>query len=220
MIRLRDVAAAVLLCAVSVPGPALAGSVKAIVEEVDADAADISFMEYLAAGRSISLGRAGRVVIGYLKSCLREVVVGGTVVIGEEKSTVLGGKVRRSRVECDGGKLLLTAEQAGKSGVLVFRKGQAAKEGGAVTPSLRIFSLEPVIRIANRPATATFERLDDSESGFTVTLDDGIVDLAKQKKSLMRGGIYRVSGGGKARVFRVDPGAVEGGPLIGRYVAF
>ncbi len=179
-------------------------------------------MDYLAAGRTILLGETGRVTVGYLNSCMREEVVGGTVTIGVASSVIVNGKVRRQRVECDGGKLLLTAEQAGKSGAIVFRRGTSPAHEVTTKPSLRIFSREPVLRIAARPSVATLERLDRAEGTVSLPLQKGkgVADLATMKKPLAVGGVYRVTGGGKSRVFQIDPAAKNGGPLLGRLVAF
>jgi len=210
------VAGAILTAA----GLAWAGSVVAIVEEIEADRAEVAFMDYLGTGRTIKLGKRGRLVLGYLKSCLREVITGGTVTIGSEKSVVKGGKVRRERVECDGGRLLLTAEEAGKSAVVVFRKGNLSKGIGSQQPSLRIYSLQPLIQLKSRPAAVTIERLDRPRSTITVKLRDGVADFVTQRLSLERDGLYRVTGSGASRIVRVDAYAAAGGPVISRLIAF
>lgn len=199
---------------------ARAGSIVAIVEEIDADTAGVSAMQYLAVGQTVSLGPSGRAVVGYLNSCLREEIVGGTVTIGVDRSVVSGGLLTRNRVECDGGKLMLTAEQAERSGVLVFRRGRVKPDGASSIPSLRIFSLTPIIRTEARPGNATIKRIDRPEPPITLTLKNGIADMATLGKSLVRGGIYRVNGGGRERVFQIDVGALKGGPVISRYVEF
>ena len=85
---------------------------------------------------------AGVLVIGYLESCLREVINGGTVTIGQEQSKVVGGSIEREIVECDGGNIRLTKEQAGKSGAQVFRKKRASED--MPEAELRVFSLKSV----------------------------------------------------------------------------
>jgi len=132
---------------------------------------------------------------------------------------VRGGTVGRERVECDGGRLLLTAQQAGKGAAIVFRKGDTSS-AAAVQPSLRVFSLNPVIRTGNRAKEATVERLDRSEAPLTVTLNNGIADFARLSRALARGGLYRVSAGGSNRVVKIDEYAADGGPLISRLIAF
>ena len=96
------------LFALLVARPAMAGSPVAIVEEIDAAKANVTFMSYLERGSKIELGQRGRIVIGYLKSCLREEITGGHVLVGAESSKITGGTVERTRVECDGGGLNLT----------------------------------------------------------------------------------------------------------------
>ena len=184
------------------------------------DRANVAFMDYLGAGHTIALGKHGRLVLGYLNSCLREVIIGGTVTIGTEKSVVKGGKIRRERVECDGGRLLLTAEQAGKSAVTVFRKGNLSKGSGSLQPSLRIYSLQPLIQVKSLPSTVTVKRLDRPQSTITVKLRKGVVDFVTQRLSLERGGLYRVTGRGASRVVRVDAHAANGGSVISRLIAF
>jgi len=53
--------------------------VVAIVEEIEADRSKAVFMDLLGTGHTIELGTKGRLVLGYLNSCLREVIDGGTV---------------------------------------------------------------------------------------------------------------------------------------------
>ncbi|MDA1324097.1 MAG: hypothetical protein O3C34_05085 [Proteobacteria bacterium] len=101
---------------------AIAGGPAAIVEEIEPARADIAAMQYVERGRIIDLGKTGSLVLGYLNSCLREHITGGIVTVGSSRSNVTGGRATTERVECDGGALILTAEQAAKSGVLVFRK--------------------------------------------------------------------------------------------------
>jgi hypothetical protein len=103
-------------------GPARAAGA-ALVEEISAPHPGVQAMEMLSPGQRIALGSGERLVIAYLKSCIRETIVGGIVSIGAEASTVIGGKVTRETVECDGGKAQLTTEQASKSAVMEFRRG-------------------------------------------------------------------------------------------------
>lgn len=215
----RLISLAVLTGTITWSASAWAGSVAAIVEEIEAEGTGVSFMDYLSAGRKIALGNHGRLIVGYLNSCLREVIVGGTVTIGSGKSVVEGGKIRRKRVECDGGRLLLTPEEAGKSAVVVFRNDKHQKRAGSLPPSLRIFSLQPVIQVRSDIATVTVERLDRRQPAITLKFRNGVADFAKRDLSLERGGLYRVTSNGAARIIKVDPHAVKGGAVISRLVA-
>ena len=102
--------------------PAIAAEPTAIVAEIDAPRLSVSLMELLDPGKSIDLGEDGMLVLGYLHSCLQERITGGKVTIGLDHSVVKRGRVIRELVECNGGELLLTADQAARSGVLVFRR--------------------------------------------------------------------------------------------------
>jgi hypothetical protein len=110
---------------------ALAGAARAagvaLIEEVSKPRPGLEAMDTLASGQMIALGAGERLVVNYLASCLRETIVGGVVSIGTEASTVVGGKVTREKVECDGGKTKLSAGQAASSGVMVFRGGKLLK---------------------------------------------------------------------------------------------
>lgn len=50
-------------------------------------------MDYVEPGQVIRLGAADGLVLGYLKSCWRETITGGTVTVGTEQSQVAGGEV-------------------------------------------------------------------------------------------------------------------------------
>jgi hypothetical protein len=106
-------ASAVLLLVAS--GAAQAGKPVAIVEEVAGTVKGVAMFDYLDQGQKKSLAPGARIVIGYLQSCQREVITGGQITVGVEQSQVIDGKVARERMECDGGALKLTKEQAGKA---------------------------------------------------------------------------------------------------------
>jgi hypothetical protein len=101
-------------------GAAQAAPPAAIVEEI-APQHGIEAWSTLAAGVTIKLKAGERMVLNYVASCQHETITGGVVAIGAEQSIVTGGDVKRERGECDGGKALLTADQARNSAVMVFR---------------------------------------------------------------------------------------------------
>ena len=210
-------AAAVLLY-----GPAvLAAGPAAIVEEVDAPGAGVAFMDYVEPGRVILLGANGMVTLGYLRSCLREIITGGTVTVGSEQSKLAGGKMVRERVECDGGKLQLTAEQARKSTVMVFREAPAPGGGAMPQPAFKIYGSSPVIKLRGGAGEVVIERLDRPSRVLKIDVAGKFVDLSAEGKSLEPGGLYRARAGERTIVFKVDAFARPGkGPIIGRLVSF
>ncbi len=102
--------------------PVAAQTPAAVVEEVGGGVTGVQFMDYVEPGQVIRLGGHDRIVLGYLKSCWRETITGGTVTVGAEQSEVAGGEVVRAKIACEGGKMMLSAELAGKSGAMVFRQ--------------------------------------------------------------------------------------------------
>jgi hypothetical protein len=199
---------------------ALAQAPVAIVEHVDSKSAGVEFMDYLSAGRLVQLAPNDQLVLGYLKSCWRETIVAGKVKIGAVQSEVEGGKVERTKVACDGGKMKLSSEQAQKSGAMAFRA--PPKKGAVQPPEYTIYGLSPVIE-ARTAGRLVLERID--KGGETLEIDiagpqllrGAFFDLAKSDKALTAGGIYRVSFAGQQAVFKVDPYAKPGAaPVIGR----
>src|SRR5271165_6401258 len=79
----------------------------ALVENVTGNPAGVEFMDYLETGKIIELGPRDTIVLSYMSSCVRETITGGTVTIGTDRSEVQAGKVARSTVPCDAGKMLL-----------------------------------------------------------------------------------------------------------------
>jgi hypothetical protein len=193
----------------------------AVVEDVSADVRDIALFDFIEAGRTIELGGQGRLVLGYLSACLREEIIGGTVIIGTIRSTVEGGRVNRQTVECDGGSLQLTSAQAGKSGVQVVRAGEASGTAGETKPKLTLYGASPIILAPAAAGKAIFKRLDRDAAEIEIAFDNGVADMAKAGRKLARGGIYRVSVGGQSTVFRIDRYARPGlEPLLSRLVRF
>jgi hypothetical protein len=75
--------------------PATAQAPVAIVEDIDNSSAGLEFMDYVPAGEVIRLVVSDRLVLGYLRSCWRESIVGGTIMVGADQSTVASGEPER-----------------------------------------------------------------------------------------------------------------------------
>jgi hypothetical protein len=80
----------------------------ALVENVVGAPAGVELMDYVETGKVIQLGARDGVVLSYMSSCVRETITGGTVTVGTDQSDVQGGRVTRSKVDCDGGNLVLS----------------------------------------------------------------------------------------------------------------
>jgi hypothetical protein len=221
MSRLRLFVALVAITAIGVdraPG-ALAepATPMAIVEDVTGAGTGIEFMDYLDEGRTIALKPDSVLVLGYLRSCLRETIKGGTVTVGRERSTVRGGTVTVEKADCEG-KLLLTPKQAGTSGVVVFRRPPNNELVRQPAPEATIAMLSPALALPTGH-TLTLERLDLPEALLQLPISGHGVDLARQGIRLAPGGLYRAAAGGRSLVFKVDLQATaDAGPIVGRLI--
>jgi hypothetical protein len=196
-------------------GAAAAADPIALVEDVSGTSAGVEFMDYLATGREIRLGAQDRLVIDYLRSCWRETISGGTVTIGTEQSAVKGGRVSRDKIECDGGKMRLTADKAAKSGVVVFRAPPKPASGHNVAVERTIYALSPIFELGGA-GRLVIERLDkpDSPLAFDIApaqlLRGSFYDFARDGHALAAGGAYRANIAGRSVVFQVDGRAMPG----------
>jgi hypothetical protein len=204
--------------------PASAQSPAAVVEEIGGSVAGVQFMDYVDPGQVIRLGAHERIVLGYLKSCWRETISGGTVTVGTEQSEVAGGDVARAKVACEGGKMMLSAELAGKSGAMVFRQAPIRQAAVTPHPQFTLYGLSPVFEL--RPGgSLVVERLDRTGERYQIAVTEqqlvggAFLDFAKAGIALAPGGIYRAKSAADEIVFKIDPDAKGGeAPLIGRLV--
>lgn len=205
-----------------------AGVPVAVVEDVKGKASGLEFMDYVEAGRVIKLGAKDRIVLGYLKSCLRETITGGTVVVGAEQSKVHLGTIESVKVECDA-TAQLADRQAAESAATVFRgmgPNQAPPAAGEPPRTLVLYGRSPVFDV-REPDTLVIERLDKAGERHAVVLRKKALvhgrfyDLAKTDKRLAAGGSYVATLGSRKVAFRIAPDARTGAtPVIGRLVRF
>jgi len=216
-IKLRMFVASVFFWA---PAFGWAAEPVAIVEDVSFEKAGVNFMDYLDAGRVITLPPGESLTLGYLKSCWRETITGGRVTVGAERSEVKGGRVQREKVECDGGRAKITKAQAGKSGVMVFRKGKKAPATPPPPPERILYGTSPFISLPG-DGRVVIERLDRRGKKYEVNVTDGYADLSSMDIALRPGGLYRARAGKKKIVFQIDRSAQPGRwPIVSRLIPF
>ena len=188
--------------------------------------ADVEFMDYVGNRQVIKLEPGDVLVLSYLKSCEHETITGGTVVVGTERSEVQDGKIVRTKVPCDGGKIRLSSQQASKSAATAFRVQSAEIE-----PTL--YARTPMVQLpktlASAPAgdrTLLIERTDRPGERHEIKIDEavpggGFYDLAKINLRLARGAIYDASVGGHKMTFAIDAKAKAGpAPVVSRLLRF
>ena len=207
-----------LLC---LAAPAVAETPVAIVEDVQGKVDGVEFMDYVAAGKVIKLGPKGSLVLGYLKSCWRETITGGVVLVGPEQSTVQLGDVQRVKVPCDANAVQLSEREANQSAATTFRTVRSDKQG---TPARlpTIYGVAPLVE-AKGGGTLVIERTDATEPQLSVPLKNDILvrgrfyDFAKAGKTLTPGASYVATLGSHRFTFQVDARAsASPTPIVGR----
>jgi len=218
----RTIAIAALFVTALPPTTALAGEPVAVIEKVEAPSTGLQFMDFVEVGRLIKLRAGESLTLGYFGSCIQESIVGGSVQVGIDQSSVEGGEVSREQVECDGGRLQLDANASDSSGVLILRKIDAASTASGDTGTLPEAQLvlsrtQPIIGISKPGSLLRIDRLDASEPRLEIRIEERFLDLATTDSKLTAGGLYRAEAVGHAIVFRIDAGASPGGgPIVGR----
>ncbi|WP_164937541.1 hypothetical protein [Bradyrhizobium guangxiense] len=204
-----------------VAAPALAETPAAIVEDVQGKVDGVEFMDYVAPGKIIKLGPKASITLSYLKSCLRETISEGVVLVGAEQSTVQLGDVQRAKVPCDTKAAQLSEREANQSAATTFRTMRSDTKG-APSKLPTIYGVAPLIQ-AKTGSTLVIERTDGKEPTISVALKSEVMtrgkfyDFAKAGKSLTPGGSYLASLGSKRYTFQVDASATSSPtPIIGR----
>lgn len=183
----------------------------AIVEDA-IENAGVEIFDYLWPGTQIDLSAGNTLVLGYLYSCLRETIVGGRVTVGTEESTVAGGQVTREYVECHGGTVYLSEQEAETSGVTILR----GDDDGPVA----VYSLHPLLTFPEPVSVVTFRRLDRHANLITLGVTARRLDLQAAGRELAAGGTYEIDADGMIRVVKISVYARAGGPMVARLVRF
>lgn len=204
-----------------VAAPALAETPAAIVEDVQGKVDGIAFMDYVAPGKIIKLGPKASITLSYLKSCQRETISEGVVLVGAEESTVQLGEVKREKVPCDTNAAKLSEREANQSAATTFRTMRSdAKGTPAKLPT--IYGTAPLVQ-AKSGSTLVIERTDGKEPTISIPLKNDLMiggkfyDFAKAGKTLTPGGNYLAILGAKRYAFQVDATATSSPtPIVGR----
>ncbi|MCK1740448.1 hypothetical protein IVA80_06095 [Bradyrhizobium sp. 139] len=201
--------------------PAFAETPAAIVEDVQGKVDGIAFMDYVAPGKIIKLGPKASITLSYLKSCLRETISEGVVLVGTEQSTVQLGQVQREKVPCDTNAARLSEREANQSAATTFRTMRSDSKV-APTKLPTIYGVAPLVQ-AKSGSTLIIERTDGKEPTINIPLKSDIMvggkfyDFAKVGKSLTPGGSYLAILGAKRYAFQVDASATSSPtPIVGR----
>jgi len=186
----------------------------AILEEIAGASGKHEAFDELKAGDRLDLGAGGRAIVGYLGSCTRETIEGGTVVIGKDQSQIDGGKVARETIPCEATQLVLTESEAGKSATVSMRPMPWERELRQIVPSL-----SPLIWVGAK-GQLTIERLDsEGREKVSLPIDDGKVDLAVHRVELVPNGVYELQAGKKKMVIKIHNNAQAGAmPAMSRLV--
>ncbi len=211
---------------VSLATAAAAQTPAAIVEDVQGKVDGVEFMDFVVPGKIIKLGPKATIVLGYMKSCWRETITGGTVVVGTEQSMVHLGDITRVRVDCDASAAQLSDREASQSAATTFRAVAPSKPAGiGPIAQLTLYGLSPVVEIRTGRGTLVIERVDLQGERYAVPikkealLHGRFYDLAKNQISLTAGGTYTASLGTRQVTFKIDRGATPGStPVLGRLV--
>lgn len=200
---------------------AAAQSPVAIVEDVQGKVDGVEFMDYVAAGKLIKLGPKATLVLGYMKSCWRETITGGVVIVGADQSTVQGGDLQRIKIPCDAGAVQLSDRESKQSAATTFR----SLDTDPAAPPRKLptlYGASPLVE-AKGDGLLVIERIDGTGERYAVTLQGAALsrgkfyDFAKTGQSLTPGGTYLATLGSRKFTFVVDARATVGPtPIVGR----
>jgi hypothetical protein len=177
----------------------------AIVEDINAPSTRLEVMDFLSQGQTIKLGKSEKIVLGYMNTCFRETITGGTVKIMEMQSEIHGGQLIREEVECSGAQTDLDGQVASKSGAMAFR-GAGGNSVGLAEPDIILMGTSPVF-IFEKPArnTITITRMDKKGEVHKLTANAKYLDTSKKQMRLHRGGLYKAELSETVfKVFKID----------------
>jgi hypothetical protein len=220
-----------------------------IVEDMRPDIAGLELLALLEPGEVIVVPAGGKLILGYLRSCQRETISGGRVVIGVSESAITGGTVDRSKVDCPGG------GRASGHGVQVMagisvrglgnqpkgeaeaaaKPGASGTETAAVAPAdaIAVDHRSPLVMLPAAKGVLEISRIGASGSGaaqaqakpakpdWRIPVTNRLVDLAAANIRLDPGAFYLLAYEGRAVRIEITQIATDGDvPALARLVRF
>lgn len=215
-------AIAICLGLLALATPAAAQSPVAVVEEIQGKVTGAEFMDYVTPKSVIKIGDGGSVVLSYLKSCRRETISGtGTVIVGNEESTVHLADLKAEKTNCDSSQAHVTKRETSGVAATVLRSVDKSKAASLPQPQLTLYGASPFVEAKGR-GTLTVRRLDLVGERQQVNLGGTqlkgrFFDFASENVALVPGGLYAATFKSSQIVFRVDAQAKPGAtPIVGR----
>lgn len=205
---------ATVLCSVNL---AIADEPSAIVEDISDTASGVQIMDILNEGRVIKLGKGTTLTLGYLRSCIRETITGGSVTVGKSESKVENGTRLAEEVDCDGGLVIRSSKRGDEVAGAVFRKGKIRKP--LPKPNWTLYSTNPFVRLSKPSTRIRIVRLDkDNEKPIDLAVHGLLIDLSKAGVQLDPGGLYAISDDSETYVLKISPLAVPDATLLSRLI--
>lgn len=229
---LQRTALMAVACVALASGAMATSPITAIVEDIQAPATNLQFMDYVSRGQVIVVGEKGTITLSYFESCLHETIVGGFVIVGASQSKVSGGMVERTKVDCDRGTLVpagsspetaanATTQRSDDSAALLMRSLGPGKKAGGGKPMKKIFGLSPVFKLSWEVEEI---RITDGlipPTEIVVSVSGRHADLTQRKIVLKPGRAYTARAADDTIMFYVDPSAKPGRvPLLSRLLRF
>ncbi len=191
-----------LLLGLPTPAETAPAKPAAIIEDIQAAAAEFGPLDFLFEGTTITLAEGETLKLAYLRSCIVEEFKGGVVTVGKIQSEQAGGNLQyRQEVDCDGGGIVPTERQGQDIGGVVFR----APDSDNDEPLVIVYATKPVFAFAEPATELVIARVDpgfQEERRFPVTGDR--LDLAGEQVGLVVGGLYRATTEKGSVLFRVS----------------
>ena len=190
----------------------------ALIEDINVQREDFQVMDFLDLGTKIELKTDETMVLGYLDSCIQETIRGGTITVGEARSVIVGGQVKRKLLTCEGNtKTSVTRSKKGDAGAVVFRNKTIAKMPKAEHD---VYGLSPLIYLTVKANEVYLTRIDGKGKSYKIAVKNSIADLAQNGIKLRRNVSYRLKAGKRTTTFKVSAKARRKVAVLSRLLRF